>query len=280
MSLSADTIPTTVASAVLESLRSNLVFGNMFNENYSGEVAPGNAVKIPSIGTVNVVDYTSYTSLSDDEAADSSVTMDIDQQRAVSLVIDDIDEAMARPDIMGAYGREIAFQLQKDMDSYLAGLLAAGGTLDTDLGDDSTPLSVNSANVQEVLHQMARLLDEADVPRGGRAVVLPPWMLQDLVNANVNTSTGNTGELSTGAVARAFGFNVFTSTQVPNDGGDKYKIIGTSNIAATMAMAVNQSEILRHPTQFANKMRSLFVYGGKVTRPGAIAVATVDEAAE
>lgn len=280
MALSADTIPTIVGDAILESLRENLVYSRLFNEDYQGNVAPGNAVKIPAIGSVTIGTYSEYTDMSDEEVADSSQTMNIDQQSYFSLVLDDVDAAMSKPDILGAYTREAAFQMQKTIDTYLVGLLAAGGTITADLGTDVTPLEINSANVGETLRLIARKLDDALVPRRGRVAVLPPWAVEDLVSANLTDSTNNTSELSNAMVARYAGFDVLMSHQVPNTTGEAYKIVAGSNISATMAMAIQNTEIIRHPTQFADKFRGLAVYGGKVTRPATIAVATCNEAAE
>lgn len=280
MALSADTIPTIVGDAILESLRENLVYANLFNTDYVGNVVPGNAVKIPAIGSVTVGDYTTYTDMDDEAVTDDSQTMSIDQQKYFSIVIDDVDAAMSKPDIMGAYAREAAHQMQATIDSYLAGILAAGGTITSGLGNSTTPIEVNSSNIGTQLRLIARKLDDAKVPRQGRFVVVPPWAVEDLVTANITNSTNNTDALSNAMVARYAGFEVLMSHQVPNTTSAKYKVMAGTNLSATYALAISQTEMLRHPTQFADKMRGLSVYAGKVTRPAALAVATWNEAAE
>ncbi|SIP92943.1 P22 coat protein-gene protein 5 [Alkalispirochaeta americana] len=280
MPLSAHTIPTIVGQAILESLRENLVYARAFNEDYLGDVVPGNAVKIPSIGAVTVKDYMTYTDMDEEEVDDASQTMTIDQQKYFNVVIDDIDAAMAKPAIMAAYAREAAFQLQATIDDYLGGVLAAGGAITDDLGDETTPLDINSVNVGETLRLIARKLDDAKTPRSGRFVIVPPWFVEDLVTANIADSTDNAGELAEGLVARYAGFDVLMSHQTPNTSGDKWKIVAGSKISATWALAINKTEMLRHPKQFADIMRGLAVYGARVTRAATIAVATCDEATE
>ena len=280
MALSAHTIPTIVGQAILDSLKDNLVYGRAFNEDYLGEVAPGNAVKIPSIGSVTVQDYTVYTDMAEEQAADASQTMTINQQKYFNIVLDDIDAAMAKPPILAAYSREAAYQLQATIDEYLGGILAAGGTLTAGLGTDGTPLDINSVNVGETLRSMARKLDDAKAPRAGRFIIVPPWLVEDLVTANLAASTDNARELAEGLVGRYAGFDILMSHQVPNTSGDKWKIVAGNNISATMALAIQKTEMLRHPDQFADKLRGLAVYAGKVTRAAALAVATMDEAAE
>ena len=275
-----DSIPTIVGSKVLESLQNNLVYKALFNEDYQGNVAPGNAVKIVSPGSVTVGDYTEYTDMDEEAVTDSSQSLSIDQQKYFNIVIDDVDAAMAKPNIMAAYAKEAVYQLNDTVDSYLAGILAAGGTIDTDLGDDTTPLEINSANAASTLQLIARLLDDAKVPRAGRVVVLPPWYVEDLVSANLSNLTNNTDVAANGFVGRYAGFNILMSHNVPNTTSAKYKIVAGTSIAATMAMAIDKAEGMRHQKQFADLMRGLIVYGSKVTRAGALAVATCNEADE
>jgi hypothetical protein len=273
MAATADTIPTIVGEAILESLQANLVYARLFNQDYQGDVKYGNAVKIPSIGSVSIGNYTVGSDMSDDTVSDSSATMSIDQQKYFSIVIDDVDAKQARPDIVGAYGREAAYQLRKTIDTYLASTLSSGAGLTTDLGTTGTPLEVTKDNVDTTLLQMAKLLDAADVPRQNRVVVLPPWMAHHLVQAGLSTFTDNVDVAQNGFVGRYAGFDVLMSSQVPNDTGAKYQVLAGSNIGATMAMQVNQTETIRHPVQMADKLRGLAVYGAKVTRANAIALA-------
>ena len=277
MALTADTIPEIVSSGILDSLQKNLVYSRLFNTDYIGEVVPGNAVKIPAIGSVTVKDYTTYTDMDDEAVTDSSQTMSIDQQKYFSIVMDDIDAAMSKPAIMAAYAREAAFQLRDTVDQHLAGIVSAG-TLKTDLGTTTTPLEISTSNAEGTLNLMARQLDEAKVPRAGRVVVVPPWFVQVLTASNVETLTNNVDVAQNGFVGRYAGFDVLMSHNVPNTSGSKYKIIGGTDISATYGLAINKTETLRHEKQFADKLRGLAVYGSKLTRPATIVVATCDEA--
>lgn len=279
MALSAATIPTIVSSSLLESLKANLVYARLFNENYIGNVAPGNVVKIPSISAVETRAYTSYTPITADDAADASISMTIDKQRYFSIILDDIDAAMAKPAVLAAYVKEAAFQLQNDIDKDLATTLSAG-TLVTGLGTASVPIEVNSANIASQIRTAALLMDNAKVPREGRYAVLPPWAVEKLTIANVATSTNNVSELANGFVARYAGFDVLMSANVPNTTSTKYKIVFGSPISATYAVAINKAEVVRHPTLFADNLRGLAAYGSALSRAGAVAVAIWNCAAE
>jgi hypothetical protein len=280
MALTANTIPTLVGQAILEALRKGLVYSRLFNRDYQGDVTYGDSVKIPGIGSVSVSDYTRYTDLTWNPVSDESQTLPIDQAKSFSIVIDDLDEVQSKPDVWAAYGREARYQLQDVIDQYLASVLAAGGTLTSDLGNDTTPLEINSANIGEKLLLIARKLDEAKVPRERRVAVLPPWAIEDLTLANILESTDNTSELENGEVGRYAGFDILMSNNVPNSSGTAYKIVAGSDISATLAMQIEKVETIRLESYFGDGLRGLSVYGSKVTRPDTIAVMTANEAAE
>jgi hypothetical protein len=279
MALSSASIPVIVSSAILDLLHQNLVYAKLFNQDYQGDVAAGATVRIPSIGAVVTEAYTRYTDLTGQNAADTSVDLIIDQQRAFSITIDDIDAAQAKPAILAAYGREATFQLQKDVDAYLASVLVAG-TLTAGLGTSTTPIEVNSKNVAAQLRAMALLLDNALVPRAGRAVVLPPWAIDKLVLASIVNAVDITAPAAEQLVGRYAGFSILMSPLVPNTASAKYRIVGGAPISATFAVQVDKAEQLRHPKQFADVIRGLLVYGAKLSRPATIASAYWNLAAE
>lgn len=276
-----DSIPTIVGSAVLKALEKRLVYRNLFNTDYAGEVTYGSKVKIVSRGgNVNIGDYTKESAISYEYVSDSSQDMPIDQQKYFAVAIDDIDSVQEKPDMFAAYVENAVYGMTDVMDQYLAGLLENGGTITADLGNDTTPLEINSGNISETLIHMARLLDDAKVPRAGRMAVLPPWAVEDLVISKIIDATNNGAEMNDAMVGRFAGFNLLVSHNVPNSAGDKFKIVAGSSIAATMAMQIEKTEQIRLPDTFADGIRGLTVYGGKVIRPGALAVATWNEAAE
>ena len=269
MALTAATIPTIVSSTLLESLKANLVFAKLFNQNYMGDVSPGATVKIPSIGAVSIRAYTKYTATTADDATDTSIDLTIDKQNYFSILLDDIDKAMAKPEILGAYVKEGSYQLVKNIDADLSACLVAGATLVTGLGTNAVPIEVNSVNIGAQLILMAKMMDIVDAPRNGRAVILPPAFVEKLVIANIAKSTDNAAILANGAVTRFAGFDVFMSNAVVNTVGAKYRVIAGHPDNATYAIGLDGVETLRHPTIFADNLRGLEAHGSKMTRPGA-----------
>lgn len=280
MALSNASIPVQVSGLILETLKSALAYARHFNEDYQGEVTPGASLKIPSIGSVTVSDYARYTDITAQEAADSAVTLNVDKQKYFSILLDDVDAIQAKPGILTAYTIEAVFALRKQIDADLAATLAAGGTLTAGLGSGTTPIEVNSKNIAGQLMLMARLLDDASVPRANRVVTLPPWAIEKLTLASIVDSTDNAPTLAEGIVGRYAGFDIGMSQSVPNTAGAKFKIIASAPLSATMALQLQNVESIRHPTMFADNLRGLAVYGSVCTRPATIAVGTWNQAAE
>lgn len=280
MALSAATIPTQVSNTMLPLLKESLVYGNLFNQDYIGEVSKGNALKIASVGSVTIEDYTRYDDLEGQNASDASVTLSIDKAKAFSIVLDDLDEVQALPNIMSAYLVEATHGLKKELEGDLAAALSSAATLVTGFGTSDTPIEVNSSNICTQLRSMALAMDNALVPRNGRSIVLPPWAVEKLAIASIVNATDNTAVMANGSVGRYAGFDIFMSPLVPNTTNAKYEILAANPMAATYAVQIEKTEVLRHPTQFADIIRGLCVYGAKATRPGTIVKGIWNLAAE
>ena len=270
MALSGATIATKVADTILAILKESLVYSNLYNQDYQGEIVALNTLKIPSIGAVTIEDYTQYTDLTGQNAADSSVSLVIDKQKAFEVVIDDIDATEATPRILSAYAVDAAFGLKKKMETDLAAELASAGTLVTGFGTSTTPIEINSKNICSQLRAMAMAMDNALVPRQDRAIVLPPWAIEKLTLASIVDATDNSIAMADGIVGKYAGFNIYMSPLVANTTNAKYRILAGSPRSATYGVALDKGEVIRHPKQFADILRGLCVYGAKTTRPGTV----------
>lgn len=272
-------IPEVWSARLLANLRNELVYANLLNRDYEGEIsAYGDTVHINSIGKVTSKKYTRNADIDDpEELATSDTTLLIDQGDYFHMAIDDVDKAQARADLMDEAMVEASYSLAVDTENYIAGLLKEG-TVKKDLGDDSTPLQITETNAYDTLVKMKVGLDKANVPKTGRWVVVPPefegYMLLDPRFA-YNTGKSE-GRLENGAVARAAGFDIYISNNVPNTSETKYKIIASYKQAATYAEQILETEAYRPEKRFSDAVKGLHVYGAKVTRPGAVAVATVN----
>lgn len=276
-------IPELWSARILDKLQPNLVYANLMNRNYEGEITQyGDTVHIASVGDVTVKAYTKNTDIAaPEDLSTEDTTLVIDQMKYFNFSIDDVDKAQMRTDLMDMYAANAAFSLRKDADAYCASILKAGTIgKNAGLGDDTTPLELTEpGSAYDLLVQMQIALDEADVPDVGRWVVVP-FAFKGLMEKDdrfVMTGTAQAeNRLANGFVGRAAGFDIFTSNQVPNTSKTKYKIIGSVPMAATFADQILETEAYRPEKRFADAMKGLHVYGAKVTMPDIVAVSTVN----
>ena len=274
-----NSIPKIWSARMMEHLNNSLVYCKLLNRNYEGEIKNfGDTVKIFSLNNLTVKQYTRNTDIDDPEQlATNEQVLTIDQSDSFNFAIDDIDKFQSRLELVDKAAANASYQLANKADVYTAGLLKVGTAVEN-LGDDSTPIVVTDKNAYELLVRMKTILDRKNVPQEGRWVVMPPeyegFMLLD---PRFAYNTGKSEQrLENGKVGRACGFNIHISNNVPNESGQKYKIIASWNDCGTYAEQILKTETYKMEKRFGNGVKGLHVYGAKILRPETIAVATVN----
>jgi len=271
-------IPQIWSARLLENLHKSLVYTNIVNRDYEGDVKFGNAVKINNIGPVTVFDYVRNTDLPAPETlSDAQRTLLIDQAKAFNFLIDDVDAAQANVKLMDAAMQEAAYALADKADQFIASqYVYAANTI----GDDTTPVVPTATTAYELLVDASIKLDESNIPRTGRVAVVPPWFYGLLLKDDrfVKYTPQGQDVLRTGQVGQAAGFEIFISNNVPNTTGTKYKILCGHPMAITYADQIEKVEAYRPEKRFADAVKGLHVYGAKVIRPEALVVITANKA--
>jgi N4-gp56 family major capsid protein len=276
-------IPQIWSAQLLISLKKSLVYGQegVVNRNYEGEISGyGDTVKINSIGTITVGDYTRDTDIQDPETlTGAQTTLTINQSKYFNFQVDDIDKAQTNPKIMNQAMVESAYALRNVADSFIASTMVAGVKAENQIGTDESPVVPTANNAIDYLVDLGVKLDENNVPEEGRWVILPPWY-HALIEKSPKyqyTESGQ-GVITNGIVGRIAGFDVLKSNNVPNQEGAKYKILAGHAIATTYAEQVNDVEAYRPEKRFADAIKGLHLYGAKVVRPEALALLTASKA--
>lgn len=275
-------IPEVWSARLLENLQKSMVYGNLVNRNYEGEISQyGDTVHINTLSDISIKTYTANTDIaSPDQLTTTEQTLVIDQGDYFNIYLNDVDKAQARADLMDTAMANTAYGFADKTEQYIAGLLAgASGAITTGLGSTSSPLSITASNAYETVVKIKTALDKANVPKQGRYIVMPPefegMMLLDARFAG-GTGTNAESRLADGAVAKACGIDIYISNNVPNTSGAKYKVVASYNDSCTFADQILKTEAYRRESGFDDGVKGLHVYGAKVTRGGAIAVATVN----
>ncbi len=269
-------IPTVWSAKLNEALKKSLVYGNVVNGDYQGDVKFGNTVKINTVGAITIGDYDKATGTGDPEEVNSTqTTLLIDQQKYFNFKVEDIDAAQANVNLMAGAMSEAAYGLADVMDQYIASLYTAVANGNT-IGSDASPIVPTKANAYDHLVDLGVLLSEKNVPKAGRFVVVPEFFYGLLQKDD--RFTKNPEVLATGYIGDVNGMSVYTSNNVPNTSTTKYKIMAGHRSAITFAQQIDSIEAYRPEKSFSDAMKGLQVYGAKVIKPTAIAVMTVNKA--
>lgn len=264
-------IPEIWAARLLEHLDKAHVYAALMNRDYEGEIKnAGDTVHINTIGDITVGTYTG-ANITYEDLATTSQDLVIDQQKYFAFRVDDVEKAQALPGLVEAATQRAAYAINDATDTYLAGVLAAGGTA-------MTAASLTAQNIYQNLVAMKVELDKKNVPTEGRWVVIDPTahglLLQDERFVSFGTDITNE-RLVNGKVGRAVGMDIYVSNNVPSTTASNvttYSIIAGVSMAATYAEQILETEALRSEGSFKDLVRGLHVYGAKVTIPDALVV--------
>lgn len=268
-----------------------MVFGNIANRRYEGEITgAGSVVKINEIGDITINDYTEDGSISVQTLTDAQKELRINQKKYFAFAVDDVAKAQSNVEVMQAATQKAGHARANNIDSYLANLYAEAGVRDTsNLGTDVTThqdvyaASGGNDGVIGVVANMEIALNGADVPNAGRWIVWPSWgggylkyagLVDNLAGAAKPQILPN-GNVGPGFIGNVAGFDHYVSNNVYNNGTAYAVMFGTYD-AIAYAGQIMSIEAMRRELFFQDMVRGLFVYGAKVVRPDNLGVAFLD----
>lgn len=259
------------SALLLESYKKTLVYANLCNKDYEGELKQaGDTVRITAISRPTVSAYTRNADISYEELSDAQRTMIVDQERYWAFSVDDVDAFQARGNVVPTAMAEAAYALSDVVDQYVAGLYTQ-----VNAANAISTTAVTSGDLAYTgIRRLMLKLDEANVPKTGRWVVVPNWYHSLLLeNSKFVDLTGNTQSdaLINGLVGRALGATIYTTNNAPLITGDDYSVMAGTNAAISMAEQLTKTEAMRSEQRFADRVRGLLIYGAKVIRPEGLA---------
>ena len=271
-------IPTIWEARLLAHLDKALVYGNLCNRDYEGDIRNyGDTVKINQIGNVEVKDYTKGTPITVDEIDGTPTELHIDQQKYFAFHVDDVDAAQANVNLVDGAMARASYALRDVIDQYIASFHKSAGVK---IGSSTTPISITTADAAYGnLVDLKGALDDGNVPSEGRWVVVPSWFYGLMLKDNRFVAAGTTktdAVLGNGYIGSAAGFNIYQSNNVPSTSGAKYKILAGNNTGISFAQQLIKTEALRESSSFSDLVRGLCVYGAQVVQPNALACLTAD----
>lgn len=272
----AEFLPQLWSARFLANLHKNLVYGNIANKDYEGELAYGTKVRITHIGPITITDYSTTTGVAAaEDVTGDGVFLEITEQKAFNFKVEDIVKVQSNAKLVDEAMGEAAYGMADTIDQFIAGHYTGAGLT---IGDDTTPQAVTKDTAYDILVDVGVKLDDNNVPKMGRYIVLPSWYLGML--AKDARFTKEPKVLENGVVDGQIvsGMQIYSSNNVPNTTATKYKILAGVKRAVAYAGQISKIEPYRPEKFFADAVKGLFVYGASVIDPNAILCMTANKA--
>jgi hypothetical protein len=260
-------IPEMWAAGVTQSFIANQVVIPTLNTQYSGTASRGNTVHIINATTPTIVDYSAAGRVINPEAlADTEVQLLIDQEKAFSVNVDDVDRVQAAGEF-NAWTEAAGRALAEDAESYVLNTIMLVGATNA----NPTDIVVNSAETAlTAIRTLRKDMSNAKVPASGRYVVVSPDFADLLIQGLDDVSVaGSDSELRNGVIGRLYGFTVLESPLLDNGGNTNGAIAYHEDMVAFVNQ-IDNLESLRNQNKFADIVRGLNIYGSKVIKSEAV----------
>ena len=267
-------IPQIWSARLLANLDKNLVYANAVNRDYEGEIKKfGDTVKINQMGDVTVKDYKGGVIEDPEELNSNQTILTIDQAKYFNFKVDDVDKAQANVTLVDKGMGRASYAVQDVIDKFIAALVKDAKIK---VGNTSKPVEITVANAYDTLVDLGVELDNKNVPRVGRFVILPPFYLGLL--SKDPRFTKDFKILENGVVdgATVSGFKIMMSNNVPFS-ANNYSIMAGIDMAISFAGQVTEVEAYRPEKSFSDAMKGLYVFGAKVTQADCLACLTAKQ---
>ena len=252
----------------------SLVFRQIVDTSYEGEIQFGQVLKINEIGDIDVAAYSSTGGVTWQDIDDAQRELIINQKKYFAFAVDDVDSAQMNVSVMDGAMRKAAHAVADEVDQFIAGKYTEAGISNaTNLGSSTTGLNLYANDMPDLITYMHRYLKENNV-MGRPWCVAPPWFMQLLRYAQITNGTNTFDTPNSPALNGAvtgMGFDWYESNNVSNDGTD-YRIMFGARDAIAYAGQLSKIEAVRREDYFADGVKGLYIYGAKVVRPDHLGV--------
>lgn len=261
-------IPTLWSAALLERWKAENVFAALVDRRYEGLATKGNTVKITGVVAPEVKDYKAAGRItSADAITDTTVSLSIDQEKSIDFYVDDIDRAQAAGSLED-YTNAGADALVADSDTFIA----------TKLVEDGTEMAYSSVTTGDgafnVIRDAVVKMNQYNVPNAGRVAAVNAAFAGLLQGADSKLTeyqkAGDNNGLRDGTIGQLLNVRVVFSNNLPEVTSPQAVFFHPS--AYAFVSQIDEIEGMRADNKFADRIRALHVYGGKVVRPEGVFV--------
>lgn len=253
--------PTIWSAHIQHELPKFTVFEQDCDYQFEGEAKKGEKVKILGVAKPTIGDYTGANIGSPETVPDSSVYLEIEKARYFNFQVDDVDKSQAKEGLMQALMTESTKAMAEDRDTYIASLATGAGRTSTAAAittEDGAKAAVDAAFVY--------LWGNGVSSKDKVTMYLTPWFYNLFKNKITALQTDNKSLIEKGVLGTYNNAYVKMTNNVYVAGGYDHIIIKTSK-AIAFAGGIDMVEAYRPEGLFADAVKGLNTYGGKVVRP-------------
>ena len=246
--------PEVWAELVNRTLNKALVFGALANREYEGKIETmGSSIRIPSIGAVNVSQYTG-ADITFQEDTGAYQTISIDKAYYFGLKMDDVDKAQAINGVMEKLTEQAVYEMADVVDRALAELYTKAKSKVAGV--------IGTNKVSDMIIDLAVKMDEDNVPTAGRWLVVSPEVFGQLIKEVPTISTGeNTFAVNQNYyVGQWGGFTIFKSNNIVKTGKKYHNMAGVAR-GLNLATQINKIEAGRFEKSFGEYVKGLQLFG-------------------
>lgn len=225
--------------------------------------------------TISASDYTG--TISDYGTLSTTPTvLELSQKIYFGITIPDVAEVQSNVSILDTVVESAKKGIEQKIDSYLFSLYTSADA-ENQLGSTTSAVEVTKENIYAQFVALAKKLKISGALDGSN----PGWVVvhpdvEELIllsDAFVGASDAGDKAVRDGAIGKIAGLDVFVSNNVCKN-SDHYVVLAGVQKGITYASQLSKIETIRAESSFNSIVRGLYMFGGLVVNPSAIATLT------
>ncbi|MBO5870596.1 MAG: hypothetical protein J6Q89_07600 [Clostridia bacterium] len=259
-----------ISAEILRTNEDNLLANTVCNTSFAGDIKDrGDSVVFIGLNDPTVYDYNG--SITYEDIDDSSLQLLIDQDKAFSFKIKDIEALRSSIGLEDSQTKRASYLLKNEVDTYVFSLYE-------DAGKVMDAVSATPEHVLQTIAGMKQTLEEANVPDGRTWIVVPPFIKTKLMLAGIKFQINN-GVNGTGAVAFTdeLGCDIYVSNQLSVNKGNTMMLAGSYSAIAYAEQVLETQVLDRLENSFDKAVRGRLVFGAKVIKPSELVCCPVSD---
>jgi len=211
-------IPEMWRDAILNYAERNFRLRNQVTDFSSMLSQGGDILHIPRVTEESAVAKSAGTAVTYANETDVETQLTVDQHWYNAKRIDDIVRVQESADLFNQYTRAMGYALAKKVEAYIAGIIQSASQNDVTLATD------NVFTTALLRSGLQKLLDgNHDYADGGHYLYASPAAYMSLLSLGDFAEAHKRGDgenpLASGMIMKAYGLNLFSSTDWDDDGG-------------------------------------------------------------